>query len=715
MSPPAEPLPLLALGCAPPRAGAIAGPEIAAIEAWLRDPAAPGTLWVHGPAGSGRTTAIAEALRRRPGPPRAAKRIACHDGLSLEEALDEANDLFLQLGNETLARVLDQRATFRAKVAILFQAIAATPAVIWCDDFDRLSAGPVEGESAAAATTTTPAWFLEPCRALAGGGGRLIIVAEAPPPTPAGKALGLAAWSAEAARALWTRQGGRSDREGLVPWDRGLTPLEVSLLERAAAELPATDLEALVRESAGGDLVQAFFDRVLPRLAAKTAAVLYAASLLPPGPSRQAFREAAAAAGVDLAGSAATEEPSLRELSRWGLLELPGGGATGAAGEAPFASLPGRVRDLVRARVRERHPELRRQVHAALAAYALRLAGESRGPWRYVQAWRAFAAAERHEEAYEVQKAVMPELLRRGYADLARGILEATARTTGGLCRAVTLGNLAIIHKNSGDYDRALEIYRQVQGQFMEMGDAANVARVLHQVGNTQYLKGDRGAALDSYRASLELSSELGAPSVSAATRIQIANVLYQEGNLAEALRNYEQAASEARALKDEALVSAVEFQIGTIHFREGRYLEAESRLKEAETSGLAAGDLRNLVKVYEAQGLVARNRREYDAARAAYEKAFRAAQTLGDHAEAAASLVLAGDLEKARLQLAEALSAFLRAKALVSTPEARAGGAREDLAALDAQIDERLRGMEATLGPEAFERLARGLRLRAG
>jgi tetratricopeptide (TPR) repeat protein len=161
------------------------------------------------------------------------------------------------------------------------------------------------------------------------------------------------------------------------------------------------------------------------------------------------------------------------------------------------------------------------------------------------------------------------------------------------------------------------------------LGDATNAARVLHQIGNTHYLKGNHAAALESYRQSLDGSASLGDRSVSAATRIQIANVLYQTGNLEAALRCYVECTSDTRALGDPALVSAVELQLSRIHFQQGRYVEAEAHLREAEACAASSGDLRSLLKILETQALVLVKRREYDQARECHDKALRAAEAL--------------------------------------------------------------------------------------
>src|SRR5262245_3006623 len=113
--------PLLGLEELPPRAGLLDRPEIQAVEAWLRDSAAAGVLWVHGPSGSGRTTAVAAALSRAAARYRAAKRIACFEGISVEELLYEASSILRQVGSESLSQVLDQRVPIQSKVVVLLE------------------------------------------------------------------------------------------------------------------------------------------------------------------------------------------------------------------------------------------------------------------------------------------------------------------------------------------------------------------------------------------------------------------------------------------------------------------------------------------------------------------------------------------------------------------------------------------------------------------
>src|SRR5262245_60734841 len=94
---------LLGLGDILPGAGLLDRPEALAIASWLHDPAGTGALWVHGPPGSGRSQAVAAALRDAAPRFLGAKRVACFEGLSLDEALYETSVLLRQVGSTGLA------------------------------------------------------------------------------------------------------------------------------------------------------------------------------------------------------------------------------------------------------------------------------------------------------------------------------------------------------------------------------------------------------------------------------------------------------------------------------------------------------------------------------------------------------------------------------------------------------------------------------------
>lgn len=644
------------LGDFPPRGGLTDRAPIGAIAAWLASSSKPG-LWVHGPAGSGRTTALAAAIRRHvdrePGARELrVKRVVSFSGMSVEEMLEDVAPFFRQAGIPTLEAVLGQRAFLHAKILILMQAIRSGSFLLWIDDINLILAngGAIDA-------------FIQGVRLLQDTGGRLAIVSESLPPAAVADCF------------------------------------EVVEVEWAGSAVAQT----LRLETPAEEAVDQALSPILEKLSPDALATLFALSVLSPEPSRRAIDAAAQALGVELDLQAASPDPRLLELQAHGLVDLPP--ANHALPGSPVTVISP-VRRAARTRLEKRDGTAWKALHVAIAAYHLRVAGRTGEPWHFVRAWRAFLGAGNSEGAYETQKLFLESLIQRGSMDLARHVLEETIGSVEGPRRAVALGNLAIIHKNLGEHGRALEIYQRIHEEFENLGDQINAARVLHQIGNTQYGMGRLQDALDSYEQSLEISTALGERTVAVATRIQIANVYYLHGDRSSALERYLETLDDAHATSDRGLAAAVELQIGQIHLLEKRYVEADQHLRQAEASSRECGDWRGLVKVLEAQGLVAEERREYDLARTKLDEAVRTALSLGDPGEAVTAWLLVGRLEEKRLQLAEALKCYLSAEELVGRIQAQSSqGAK---AHVDA-VKERLDALAATLGEEAYARLRRG------
>src|SRR5262245_13029213 len=104
-----------------------------AVHQWLV--AGDSVLWLRGPAGSGRSTAMAAAVRgvfsEQPQLLRGALRVECAPGMRFEETLFELNQFLRQLGIFELDTVLNQRTSLSSKVAILLETLARHPVLIW--------------------------------------------------------------------------------------------------------------------------------------------------------------------------------------------------------------------------------------------------------------------------------------------------------------------------------------------------------------------------------------------------------------------------------------------------------------------------------------------------------------------------------------------------------------------------------------------------------
>lgn len=687
---------LFAIGYAPEEMSGAERPETAAARRWLAE--GTGALWVHGRSGSGRSRVVASALCDCPALGLHAWRVRCSKGHTLEELLDETAAFFFQAGDSRLRAVLEQRIGLGGKVAALFDALGRTRTVLWIDDFDLL-----EDAAAESGRDATPlAYFARGLEGLDGSSGRAVVISTRPPPSPSLRSLEVGELGDEAAASIWALSGGPPLRGVSAVLARAeKSPLAVRLLARAASRLAREDFLRL--EGAGADLVRSCLEAAAGRLSAPARAALEAAAVLSPAVRLPALREVVSGAFPELAHDPSSPETETSELEGWGLFERTGGES------ARSVAVPRRVREFVEARLAEEAPERAQALRRAAGLHFARLAARSEDPWHSFAAWRHFSLAGAHEEAYEIQKVFAGEFLRRGFLDMAAWVLRRTAETTSGPARSVALGNLAITYKNAGEYARALETYESVRGEFEASGDLPNLARVLHQIGNVHYLRGDFAAATAAYEASLEISRDLGDRAVRVATRIQLANVRYRARDLEGALAGYLEALEDARALGANGLSAIVALEIAQIHAVERRYVEAESVLAEAEAWASAAGDLRTLVKVQQAQGLLASRRREYGAAKSSYGKARRNAEILGDVTEVAGTLVLLGDLERASLQPKEALSSYLEARDLLGTYAAQGAAPEAEREALGARASARIRELAESLGEETFQRILRG------
>lgn len=439
-------------------------------------------------------------LAQEPSLLRGALRVEAAPGTRLEEVLFDINLFLRQLGIDLLDGVLDQRAALSAKLAILMEVLRRHPILLWFDDFECVSAA---GGSDAARCMR---FLLQEAAELSGGKGKLLLVTDGTGPD------GIR--SEEAALPLLTldcKTGidraeflARLGREFPLPDGTGddlpssnsdPTPLALRIRRAALAAVDSAQRVELAMRTLGAGIPALFGEvrKLLPDAALRSieAAAAYR------GPTgRGALR-----ALVSLPAGA-SEERIAETLQRWGLLD--------PSEEDGWAL--------------RLHPEVRAAVewNATLAdheSWQLLLkkaalhyleAGNRTGDLCFLlRARNRLFEGGHHREAYEVQKAFLEELLRRGLYELTRKLLEEAADTTRGAPRAVSLGNLAIIHKNEGELDEAVRIYEQVREEFEAVGDHSNVARVFHQLGNTHYLRGDHERAIESYRQSLEISQEI--------------------------------------------------------------------------------------------------------------------------------------------------------------------------------------------------------------
>ena len=93
------------------------------------------------------------------------------------------------------------------------------------------------------------------------------------------------------------------------------------------------------------------------------------------------------------------------------------------------------------------------------------------------------------------------------------------------LVGALSRHNLGICYFRLGDYDKALQLFSDVQRDYAASGDMVGQEKCLGDIGNVHLLRGDFAAAISSYRKALDLARQLGAAG----------DIVRWQGNLAQA------------------------------------------------------------------------------------------------------------------------------------------------------------------------------------
>jgi diguanylate cyclase (GGDEF)-like protein len=104
--------------------------------------------------------------------------------------------------------------------------------------------------------------------------------------------------------------------------------------------------------------------------------------------------------------------------------------------------------------------------------------------------------------------------------------------------RLDALSNIANVYADAhvGQYDRAIEYYRQLLGEYEKHGQPSDVADTTFNIASTLETKGDFGASELHYRRALGVFQKLGRASDVAFTKRALASALMKEGRAAEAL-----------------------------------------------------------------------------------------------------------------------------------------------------------------------------------
>ena len=634
-------------------------PEAAArAAAWLHATGG-APLVVIGPEGSGKTQLVARVLAACD-----TIRFDCFPALTAAELLEELGLALMARGDACLNEAVERELHFALQLDAARNALARHEVCLWLDDAAYLVRGHVDAfESLRHEMRDLLQMLGDHVR----GGGRLVISGDDTgvlledlgfdhAPT-----IALAALDPQQARVIWQAFGGESRRQ---------PPGAATALDLRIAA--ACDAHTAKDSAPGaGDALA----RAWTALSAPARTLLEYLAVTPGRLTLGLLRHIVRHAGID--------ESAPAELSARGLLE-PGAPASNRVFLNP--AVCARAAALARG-----------AIPADLADYWKAQGARTRRIWDLLRAIDLYFKAENVQAVYEVERELVERLLRRGYLDLCEDILTRTVNKAQGRMRAVALGNLAIVKKNQGEYRKAQCLYEEAWQEFEALNDEPNIARVLHQLGNTHYLQGNLDTATQHYEHSRQVAARCGDDSVAAAAQIQTANLLFVKEDFEEAGLQYRQGLARAEKLGDQRMVLAVLLQIGQIHLALQAPMDAEEVFERADNLADSLGDGDSRVKALHFRGIVARGRGDAERATGFLHLALDLGKRLRSPSLEAAShhhlgqtRLEQGDYVAALEHLAVALSTF----AAQGMEEART---TSDL----------IQDLADTVGEEAFRKLA--------
>ena len=270
-------------------------------------------------------------------------------------------------------------------------------------------------------------------------------------------------------------------------------------------------------------------------------------------------------------------------------------------------------------------------------------------------------AVAKNPEAYEYYlKAKFKYKKRENMEDteIARGLLRKAIEIDDKIFLAKHL--LGETYRETGEYDKALEIFTENLKQATELNNKQGEANSLNGVGLVHWRKSEEDIALEYYNRSYEVYDELGDKKGMGNLLNAIAIIYNNQGKRKEALEYYGRSLTIAEVLDDKIQMGRVLNNIGNVHTNKGDYelaLDYQFRsLKVREEAGYNRGigfGLGNIGRLYYLKG-------DYEQALDYQNRSLKVREKLGDKYGIALSLYNIGTIHKQIYEFEKALDIFL-------------------------------------------------------
>jgi tetratricopeptide (TPR) repeat protein len=181
------------------------------------------------------------------------------------------------------------------------------------------------------------------------------------------------------------------------------------------------------------------------------------------------------------------------------------------------------------------------------------------------------------EAVYSISSTVILQLETWGAWEWEERLIRETLNwmPAGSQQAAALLHHLGVVAQDKGDYDAALDWYRQSLAINEQRGNRAGMANSYHQLGIVTQQRGDYDAALDWYRQSLAIAEQLGNRASMAGSYHNLGTVAQDKGDYDAALDWYRQSLAISEQLGNRAGMALTLGQIGILYTEMKQVTEA--------------------------------------------------------------------------------------------------------------------------------------------
>lgn len=253
------------------------------------------------------------------------------------------------------------------------------------------------------------------------------------------------------------------------------------------------------------------------------------------------------------------------------------------------------------------------QQRALTAEQLVARAAQAEQAGRIDEAIRDYDAARARDESSGNSRRLASTLISLGYAQYLRGDTNASlvnlqraynlaVKIGEGPLQRDALSNIAHVYAEArvGQYDRAIEYYKQLLPQFEQAGERVMVADTLYNLGSTYERKDDFAHAEEWFRRALAAEETLGRQDEVAYVKRSIGVILGKQGRTEEALAMLEEALRFYVQRKDDHQATLVRQSRGVVYRRDRRFPEAIADLESTRLPFKETGNLRFLEKTEE-------------------------------------------------------------------------------------------------------------------